>query len=143
MKMSDTRWNVLILVLRRFRSLNPALRLLHTKIPQAQNLKADKVFFAASISFLYMYFFPFRYGVQRKEYRDLWDSIDEPDTWKQVEELECTLLRLQSIFASRQVEREPTFSSIPAWLKQCMNILTVYDDDHSVIREYKTLTAKV
>ena len=31
-KMSDTRWNVLYLVLRRFRALNPALRLLGEKL---------------------------------------------------------------------------------------------------------------
>jgi hypothetical protein len=41
-KMSDTRWNVLLLVLRRFRSLNPALRLLYSGLGK-MSIASDKV----------------------------------------------------------------------------------------------------
>ena len=41
-KKVDTRWNVLYLVLRRFRSLNPAVRLLYEKIHQV-GIESSKV----------------------------------------------------------------------------------------------------
>jgi hypothetical protein len=49
-KMADTRWNVLFLVLRRFRSLNPALRKLREKI-RLVDIPADKV--GSSLSFFF------------------------------------------------------------------------------------------
>src|SRR5271157_5572250 len=121
-KMSDTRWNVLYSVLHRFRALNPAMQLLYANL-RSVSIDAAKVrftctrfcFFVFSSFYLVCCSFPF---CQRSEFRTYWEQIDEVLKWKQIEELQFILMRIQPIVLSCQAERVPTLSSIAIWLDQ-------------------------
>jgi hypothetical protein len=143
-KMSDTRWNVLYAVLRRFRALNPALRLLYEKINQVA-IDNSKVRFTDICFVIRHCTFPSLPAIliQRQSFRVYWEKIEDTENWKEMEELEFVLMRLQSIVSSCQAEKVPTFSSIPIWLLQILKIMKVYSEDSESVVKYKTLTTEV
>lgn len=81
--------------------------------------------------------------LQKQSLRTLWEHIDEVDKWKQIEELEFILMRMQVVVLACQVENVPTFSSIPIWIKHLMKILNVYQEDNELVAQYKHLTSQV